>query len=201
VTRRTFIKRSGGATVATMVAWQAAANRAYAQGHDPASCSHKVMVSPAGVDIQTSPIEYRGASVFATYTSTPASGSSKGGASVSCKAGATGAGTSSLSPECELSGSLDSTCNFSGGISSTYEVLELSDLQLASTDYLWKYYAVIDFHSQINTGSTDDIRYAGTLSIREVEYQWNWTLGVYEPKGSKEVGPETRNLGMQAKKS
>lgn len=40
LTRRTFIKRTGGATVATMVAWNLTMNEARAQGDGSGSGSH-----------------------------------------------------------------------------------------------------------------------------------------------------------------
>lgn len=39
ITRRTFIKRTGGATVATMVAWNLATNEASAQGSGEGSAA------------------------------------------------------------------------------------------------------------------------------------------------------------------
>ena len=119
ITRRSFIKRTGGATVATIVAWNVAANTASAEnGGASHSASWKWVVgspgAPTGYD-ETPPISKWGYTVKGQYSITPASGYSKISVVVSMKAA--GWKTDNYSTTTKTTPSVVLTGNTNGDIS------------------------------------------------------------------------------------
>ncbi len=77
ITRRSFLRRTGGVTVATLVAWNLASQDALAAGDCLGSCSHLVEAIPSAATQDVQLVESAGVTAFARVTCTPAGGPSK----------------------------------------------------------------------------------------------------------------------------
>jgi hypothetical protein len=174
MTRRKFLKRGGGATVAAFVALNLSLELASATGaHSPSSCSHLVKGTPAGSAVKSSGIQHGKYTAKAVYDSIPASGLGKS-VTVRCQIELTK--STLLGDEVEfgaalnLTGVLGAGCAFLPTFPDSYDSIEISDLEQSTADDLYKYYAILNFSSDV--WASDSRVVSGTLSFVKAHFHY-----------------------------
>jgi hypothetical protein len=148
MTRRKFLKRSGGATVATIIALNMGIERALGAGaHSPATCSHLVQGTPAGSPVKSTGVSLSDCTVKAVYDSIPTSGLGKT-VTVRCQIELTKSNL--IFPDevvygaaLSLTGTLGPGCVFESSFPDTADSFEIAALQSTDADWLFKYFAVL----------------------------------------------------------
>lgn len=186
ITRRSFIKRTGGATVASLVAWNLTTNCAKGE-HVAGSCSHIVVGSPGKVDSPT--IAHGGFEVFCAYGVTPASGRAKS-VVTHAQLGSSDEYGSSLQLQGSISGP---ECAFTATFPSSSDS-RLLDTASSGTNR-FETWAILEFPTVVATQTSQTV--SGNLAIIVITYEWRDTT----PDDPDTNIPDYVEIGRETKAS